>query len=209
MKRVWHSLYTEIAEFHLRLQLAQFAMGFLPRHVGNRLRIYLLRLCGFQIGQGTVMWGAPTITGSGNLYTRLTIGEACWINTDCFLNLGAAIQIGNSVAIGHQVMILTDTHAIGDSTRRAGKLTAAPVSIGNGAWLGARCTILPGVTIGEGAVVAAGAVVTKSVPANVLVGGTPARLLRELPTETAARTHILADIYLPTRLKKDILCETT
>ncbi len=208
MKRGWHLLYTEIAEFHLRLQLAQIAMWFLPRHVGNRLRIYLFRLCGFRIGRGTVMWGAPTITGGGNLYRRLTIGEACWINTDCFLNLGADINIGNCVSIGHQVMILTDTHTIGDSSRRAGKLSAAPVVIGDGVWLGARCTVLPGVTIGEGAVVAAGAVVTKSVAPNVLVGGTPARLLRQLPTAEAARTNLLADLQISARGKKEMLCET-
>jgi len=174
--------------------MAQIAMWLLPPHVGNRLRIYLLRLCGFRIGRGTVMWGAPTITGSGNLYRRLTIGEACWINTDCFFNVGADIWIGDRVAIGHQVLILTETHAIGDSTCRAGMLRAAPVSIGNGVWLGARCTILPGVTIGEGAIVAAGAVVTKTVSPNTLVGGIPARLLRELPADNLQRANILADL---------------
>lgn len=180
MKQLWHVLHSEIAELHIRLQVAQLAMRLLPSHVGNRLRVALLRLIGFRIGRGTVMWGAPTITGSGKLYTRLTVGEGCWINMGCFLNLGAPISIGNSVAIGQQVMILTDTHAIGDPMRRAGALQAAPVQIEDGAWLGARCTILPGVTIGKGAVVAAGAVVTKSVPPHVLVGGTPARILREL-----------------------------
>ncbi len=194
MSRVWHLFYTEIAEFHLRLQLAQMIIGLLPPHVGNRLRIYLLRWIGFRIGRGTVMWGKPRITGNGNLYQRLRIGDHCWINLDFFLNLGAAIQIGNNVSIGQQVMILTETHAIGNGTRRAGTLSAMPVTIGNGVWLGARCTILPGVTIGEGAIVAAGAVVTKSVPPNVLVGGTPARILRELPVEPAARATVRTDL---------------
>lgn len=180
MKQVSQLLRSETSELQIRLQLAHLAMWPLPPHVGNRLRVYLLRMAGFQIGRGTVMWGAPTITGSGDLYTRLHIGRDCWFNIGCMLNLGATITIGDRVAIGHQVMILTDSHAIGDQKRRAGPLTALPVQIGDGAWVGARATILPGVTIGEGAVVAAGAVVTKTVAPNLLVGGVPARPIREL-----------------------------
>ncbi|MBX3013824.1 MAG: acyltransferase [Caldilineaceae bacterium] len=192
MKHLWHVLREEVAEYHLRLQLAQLLMAPLPPHVGNRLRAALLRLIGFRIGRGTVFWGTPTITGSGALYSRLTIGEACWINGGCFLNLGASITIGNHVAIGHQVMLLTDTHAIGDATRRAGPLYAQPIQIHDGAWIGARSTLLPGVTIGEGAVVAAGALVTKAVPSHALVAGVPARLLRAL-TEPETALNVQRD----------------
>lgn len=180
MKRVWQLLRSETDHFHLRLQLAHLGMLPLPPHVGTRLRVYLLRMAGFQIGRGTVMWGTPTITGSGDLYKRLHIGCGCWFNVGCFFNLGATITIGDRVALGHQVMVMTDSHAIGDRNRRAGPLTAQPVQIGDGAWVGARATILPGVTIGEGSVVAAGAVVTKSVAPHLLVGGVPARPIREL-----------------------------
>lgn len=212
MKQVWQLLHSETAELHLRLQLAQLAMWPLPPHVGNRLRVSLLRLIGFQIGRGTVMWGAPIITGSGNLYTRLTVGEACWFNVGCFLNLGAPIFIGNRVAIGHQVMILTDTHAIGTPDRRAGVVEAQPVAIEDGVWLGARCTLLPGVTIGAGAVVAAGAMVTKSVAPNVIVGGVPARPLRELAVaselEASTRPARLFEQWAPLRPTKEAYCET-
>lgn len=180
MKTVWQAIQSEIAQYHLRLQLAQLAMWPLPPHVGNRLRVYLLRLAGFQIGRGTVMWGAPIMTGSGDLYARLQVGRDCWFNVGCLLNLGATIRIGDRVALGHQVMILTDSHAIGDQERRAGPLVAQPVEIGDGAWIGARALLLPGVTIGAGAVVAAGAVVTKDVAPHTVVGGTPARVIREL-----------------------------
>jgi maltose O-acetyltransferase len=61
-----------------------------------------------------------------------------------------------------------------------------PVTIGNGAWLGARCTILPGVNVGEGAIVAAGAVVTHDVPANTMVAGVPARAIRDLSADNPA-----------------------
>lgn len=180
MKRLWQVTRSEFAQYHVRLQLAQLAMWPLPPHVGNRLRVYLLRQAGFHIGQGTVMWGAPIITGSGDLYTRLHVGRDCWFNGGCLLNLGATIRIGDRVAFGHEVMILTDTHEIGDQGRRAGPLVARPVEIGDGAWIGARAMLLPGVRIGAGAVVAAGAVVTKDVAPHTVVGGTPARSIREL-----------------------------
>ncbi|MEZ4727788.1 MAG: acyltransferase [Caldilineaceae bacterium] len=212
MKRLWQLLHSEIREFHPRLQLAQIAMSPLPPHVGSRLRVSLLRLIGFRIGRGTVMWGAPTITGSGDLYKRLTVGESCWFNVACFLNLGAEVWIGNRVSIGHQVMILTETHAVGAPYRRAGLVEALPVTIEDGVWLGARCTILPGVTIGTGAVVAAGAVVTKAVAPHTLVGGVPARPLRELLADTAvahnAPRTALPQWSKPTMMTKEASCET-
>lgn len=81
----------------------------------------------------------------------------------------------------HQVLILTTSHEIGPQGQRAAALEARPVCIGSGAWLGARCTILPGVTIGAGAIIAAGAVVSRDVPANTMVAGIPARVIKSLP----------------------------
>ncbi|MEZ4867895.1 MAG: acyltransferase [Caldilineaceae bacterium] len=193
MSKIFRVLSQELEGAHPRLRLAYIGMALLPPYVGGRLRTYLLRMSGFQIGHGTVFWGAPTIVGFGNLYEQLHIGEGCWFNMGCFLNPSAAITIGDRVALGQQVMILTDGHAIGDRSRRAGALEAKSVAIGDGAWLSTRCTILPGVTIGAGAVVAAGAVVTKSVAPHTLVGGVPARVIRELPTgaDLSARKAIL------------------
>jgi maltose O-acetyltransferase len=155
----------------------------LPKYRGSSLRAVLLQKLGFNIGARTVFWGMPTITGSEEMLPRLTIGNDCWINVGVWFNLGAPITIGDRVAIGHEVMLMTETHNIGDASRRAAELTAAPITIGTGAWLGTRCTVLPGVTVGEGSVVAAGAVVTKDVPPNVLVGGVPARVIRPLDAE--------------------------
>ena len=170
----------ELEGLHGRLLLARLLLAPLPIHVGSRLRAQVLRLAGFAIGHGTVMWGLPTLTGGRDIYRNLVVGPYCWFNVGSFLDLGAPITIGERVAVGHQVMMLTHSHEVGPAERRAGPLTVAPIGVGDGAWLGARCTILPGVTVGEGAVVAAGAVVTKDVPAHTLVGGVPAKVLRSL-----------------------------
>jgi len=178
----------ELEGMHPRLQLARLALALLPPFVGSRLRVRVLRLAGLHIGNGTVMWGLPTILGSGDLTDRLRIGEACWFNVGCLLDVNADLVIGDRVALGQEVMILTNGHRIAGHERRAGALDARPVTIEAGAWLSSRCTILPGVTVGRGAVVAAGAVVTTSVPANVLVGGVPAQVLRELSTDEVSNT---------------------
>ena len=166
---------------HLRLHLVRLLLAPLPFYCGNRLRVYGLRLAGFQIGQGSVIWGMPTITGNENLYRKLTIGQRCLINVECFFDLGAPITIGDHVSIGHQVLILTTSHEVGSHDRRATRLYTKPVTIGSGAWLGSRCTILPGVSVGAGAIVAAGAVVNHDVPPNSLVAGVPAGIVKTLP----------------------------
>lgn len=171
----------EFSGLHPRLLLAQMLCAALPIHVGSRLRAYALRAAGFQIGRGCVVWGMPRITGEHGLYSRLAIGHGCLINVGCFFDLGAPITLGDRVGIGHEVMILTTSHAIGPMEFRTGAVYARPVVIHSGAWVGARATLLPGITIGAGAVIAAGAVVTKDVPANTLVAGAPARPVKELP----------------------------
>jgi len=179
MQRLWQE---ETAGLHLRLIVARALLAPLPPYVGGRLRATLLRAAGFCIGRGTILWGTPTLTGSGDITRQLSIGRECWLNLGVLINLGARVHIGDRVALGHQVMILTDSHPIGRPERRAGPVFARPVRIGNGAWLGTRALVLPGVEIGAGAVVAAGAVVIQNIPPHTLVGGVPARILRKLST---------------------------
>lgn len=163
-----------------RLLLAHMIAELIPRFTGGRIRSQILRATGFHIGHGSVILGMPLIYGVGNLRGRLSIGEHVMINIGCVFDLSAPITIGDETAIGHEVMILTSSHHIGQPSRRAGPLTAEPVVIEPGAWLGARSIVLPGVTVGAGSVIGAGAIVTKSVPANTLVGGVPAHVIRTL-----------------------------
>ncbi|BDI28729.1 hypothetical protein CCAX7_007800 [Capsulimonas corticalis] len=127
-----------------------------------------------------MLTGAFALGGARFMKKNLTIGANCWFNAHVYLDLNAPILIGNGVGIGHHVTIVTSSHEIGSPAMRAGLLVPRPVTIENGAWIGAGAMILPGVTIGAGAVVAAGAVVSKDVAPNTLVGGVPAKLIRPL-----------------------------
>jgi len=160
-------------------------MSLVPVNTGGRLRVRILRLAGFHIGPGTTMWGPPAIVGVGNIYPRLAIGRNVFLNSGCLLDLADTITIEDEAALGYEVMLITGAHDYHFHRRRTGAVTPKPVRIGAGSWLGARCTILPGVTIGAGAVVAAGAVVTKPVPPDTLVAGVPAVAVRQLNHEDA------------------------
>ncbi|MBR1689755.1 MAG: sugar O-acetyltransferase [Oscillibacter sp.] len=94
------------------------------------------------------------------------------------------VTIGNDVMIGPGTLITTVNHPLSPKGRREHLGIMRPITIGNDVWIGGNCTILPGVTIGNNVVVAAGAVVTHDVPDNVVVGGVPARVLRPIEDDT-------------------------
>src|SRR4051794_33066236 len=104
----------------------------------------------------------------------IVIGDRTYLNRRCEINCFERVAIGADCAIGWDVQI-TDS----DYHHLDGDLGVAPVSIGERVWIGARSTVLKGVTVGDGAVVAAGSLVTRNVPARALVAGTPARVVRE------------------------------
>lgn len=176
-------IHEETEGWHGRIFMANLFLRLFPPHMGSRLRTAVLRKIGFDIGQGTLFWGMPRFTGPKDLYSNLSIGQECWFNQGCLFDLGSPITIGSNVALGHEVLLMTGTHHLTGPTRRAGPYTSKPIVIEDGAWLGSRATILPGVTVGAGAIVAAGAVVSKNVPPHTLVGGVPARPIRQLETE--------------------------
>jgi len=107
-----------------------------------------------------------------NFGKHTTIGKNVFINHACsFLDLGG-ITIEDDVLIGPKVNLITENHPTDPSKRKS--LICKPIVIKRNAWIGAAATILPGITIGENAIVAAGAVVTKDVPTNTIVAGIPA-----------------------------------
>jgi maltose O-acetyltransferase len=119
---------------------------------------------------------------------KLRIGRTTLINMGCHFDNDALVEIGSNVAVAMQVTFVTSTHDIGPSTNRAGPLRLQPISVGDGCWIGARATILPGVIIGHGCVIAAGSVVTADCAPGGLYAGVPARLVRELGDDS--RGHI-------------------
>jgi acetyltransferase-like isoleucine patch superfamily enzyme len=107
---------------------------------------------------------------------NLTLGKGAFINMGCRFQDAGGITIGEGALVGHGTTLTTLNHAV-DPDRRA-DMIPAPIVIGRKVWLGAAVTVVPGVTIGAGAIVGAGAVVTKDVPANAIVAGVPAKVLR-------------------------------
>lgn len=113
---------------------------------------------------------------------NLHVGHNVFFNSDCCVQDQGGVWIGDGSLIGHHVVIATLNHDMDPDKRQM--LHPAPVHIGKNVWIGSNATILPGVTIGDGAVVAAGAVVTKDVSPRTVVGGVPAKVIKEIPKNT-------------------------
>ena len=109
---------------------------------------------------------------------NITVGENVFINAGCQFQDQGGITIGDGSQIGHNVVLATLNHDLAPGRRK--DLHPGPITIGKNVWIGSNATVCPGVTIGDGAVVAADAVVTKDVPANTVVGGVPARIIKKI-----------------------------
>lgn len=109
---------------------------------------------------------------------NISFGKNVFINAGCHFQDQGGITIGDGVLIGHNVVLATANHALAPSKSR--KLNYAPIVIGDNVWIGSNAVILQGVTIGQWAVVAAGAVVTKDVEPYTVVGGIPAKFIRKV-----------------------------
>jgi acetyltransferase-like isoleucine patch superfamily enzyme len=140
----------------------------------NQIRLQLSKIIGSAIDSSTIVF-VPFHTNFGK---HITIGNHVFINHGCsFLDLGG-ITIEDNVLIGPKVNLITENHPIDPTQRKS--LILHTIHIKKNAWIGAGATILPGVTIGENSIVAAGAVVNKDVPANTIVGGVPAKMIKEI-----------------------------
>jgi len=149
------------------------ASGHLPIHA---LRVAILRLWGAKIGAGVTVYHGLEVRAARNL----VIGDNTSIGNDAILDARAGLVIGANVNLSTGVQIWTGQH---DWRSPDFAYVKAPVQIGDRAWLSARVIVLPGVTIGEGAVLAAGSVATKDVGEFELVGGVPAKHLGDRPRD--------------------------
>ncbi|WP_085993241.1 maltose acetyltransferase domain-containing protein [Oceanobacillus senegalensis] len=111
---------------------------------------------------------------------NIHVGENFYANFDCVLLDVCEIKIGDNCIFAPGVHIYTATHPIDATERTTGLEFGRPVKIGQNVWIGGRAIINPGVTIGNNVVVASGAVVTKDVPDNVVVGGNPAKIIKQI-----------------------------
>ena len=109
---------------------------------------------------------------------NIKIGKNVFINACCRFQDQGGIEIGDGSLIGHNTTIATLNHDFNPAKRQ--NLTPRPVKIGKNVWIGSDCTILPGVEIGDGAIIGAGSVVTKSIPTNAVAVGNPARVIKEI-----------------------------
>jgi maltose O-acetyltransferase len=147
----------------------------------NRTRTAILRAAGFRIGDRSWMMGPLTITGPGDPRDLFSIDADTLITGPLYVELSAEVRIGKRVRFGHHVSLLTLEQEIGGGWPGGGE--ASSIFIGDGVWLGSRVTLLGGSRIGPGSVVAAGAVVGGDMPPNTLVGGVPAKPIRDLDEE--------------------------
>ncbi|HVM28984.1 MAG TPA: acyltransferase [Mycobacteriales bacterium] len=135
-----------------------------------------------EVGDQFKVWsGHRTTLISG--WGKIRFGDRCFVNCGTVLIATCEIVVGDDVAMANEVYVMdSDSHGVEGRPHRE-----APVHIGDGTWLGARAMVLPGVTIGKRVLVAAGAVVTRDVPDDVLVAGNPARVVRSLTYPAGCR----------------------
>jgi acetyltransferase-like isoleucine patch superfamily enzyme len=143
-------------------------------HDFDEIRQLFSRLIGSEVSDDFRVFPPFTTDFGKNIH----LGKNVFINSGCRFQDQGGIYIGDNALIGHNVVLATLNHA--EDPSRRGNLIASPIRIGNDVWIGSNATILSGVTVGDGAIIAAGAVVTKDVASNTVVGGVPAKYIRDI-----------------------------
>jgi maltose O-acetyltransferase len=146
-----------------------------PKPLMSSLRAVYWQMRMKEVGDGARISHRVTIKGE----TNISIGKNVHVTNNCILDGRGGLSIGDDTMVGFETLIVTGTHNYeqADILIRMQGAYRSPVAIGKDVWLGARTIILPGVTIGDGAVVAAGAVVTRDIPPYAIAGGVPARVI--------------------------------
>ena len=143
-------------------------------HTPEEVRNLLSRLFGKTVDESFRVF-PPFYTDFGK---NITVGKNVFINAGCHFQDHGGVSVGDGCQIGHNVVFATLNHGLAPEDRQT--TYPAPITLGKNVWVGSNSTILQGVTIGDNAVIAAGAVVTKDVPENTIVGGVPARIIRKI-----------------------------
>lgn len=143
-------------------------------HTPEEVRALLSELFGYTVPT-TLRVFPPFYTDYGK---HITVGENVFINACCHFQDHGGVTLGDGCQIGHNVVFATLNHGMRPEERRS--TLPAPIVLGKNVWVGSNATILQGVTIGDNAVVAAGAVVAKDVPADAIVGGVPAKFIKSI-----------------------------
>lgn len=143
-------------------------------HTDEELRALMSRLVGYRVDDGFRLF-PPVYTDFGK---NIKIGKDVFVNSGCCFQDQGGVTLGDGCLVGHNVVFATLDHD--KRPGRRGDMTAAPIVVGKDVWIGAHATILKGGTIGDGAIVAAGAVVTRDVPPNTIAAGVPARVVKTI-----------------------------
>lgn len=165
-----HSLMDEMSEEARRIT---FRLN-TAYHTQDEIRALISELFGYEV-PGTIKVFPPLYADFGK---NIMVGEHVFINACCHFQDHGGVTIGDGCQIGHNVVFATLNHGL-DPEKRASTYPA-PIVLGKNVWVGSNATILQGVTIGDNSVVAAGAVVTKDVEPNTVVGGVPARFIKHI-----------------------------
>ena len=146
-------------------------------HTPDEVRELLSELFGYEVPESLRVF-PPFYADFGK---NITVGEGVFINACCHFQDHGGVIIGDGCQIGHNVVFATLNHGLAQEDRQT--TYPAPIVLGKDVWIGSNATILQGVTIGDNAVVGAGAVVMKDVEANTIVGGVPARFIKSIVKE--------------------------
>lgn len=141
-----------------------------PLQPSSRLRACVLRLFGARIGEHAILRPRMRV----KYPWRLTMGDSCWIGEGVWIHNQATVVIGDHSVISQEAFITTGSH----ETQATMDLRVAPVRVGSGVWITSRCMVLQGTIIGDNAIVLPGSVVSRSLPADGIFGGVPARFIK-------------------------------
>ncbi len=155
-----------------------FELNQLPPSAAHKRQQLLKKLLGKTTEQFTIMPGFQCDYGY-----NIEIGENFFANFNCIILDAAKVTFGHNVLVAPNCGFYTSGHPLDSQTRNSGLEFAKPITIGNNVWIGGNVIVLPGVTIGDNSVIAAGSIVERDIPSNVIAMGTPCRVHRKLEAQ--------------------------